>query len=501
MALPPSEPDSSPLCNPLYLGHIVSMNAFLSSHEPATGAQVWQGEVSDIDGELARVRSAWPHWAAQPVAFRVETVRRFANGLRAAEEQLAPLIAREIGKPLWEARAELDQSAAAVERSIAAFSERAGTRRLEGAMGGRNALRHKPHGALGVITPFCNPLSIPCGHIVPALLGGNGVAFKPSEKAPGVGTMLVGLLHGAGVPADLVRLIIGGPEQGKALVLHPLLDGLLFTGSTRVGMALHSALASSPERIVALHMGGNNPLVVWDTPDLPTAATLVVQSAFAAAGQSCTAARRLIVRDTLADPLLTEIRKLLDRLIIDDPLADPAPFMGPVIDLRTADGLTESFLTLSGKNGRPLRHMARPHGDLPFVTPGIIDMTQASERPDVELFGPLLQLVRVADFDGAIREANATRFGLCAALLGGSPEQFDQFWASIRAGVINWNRPTHAVAPGAPLGGLGASGNHRPGGGYAPDTMTYPVASAEEQQMRGVIGIGLKAVDTAAMGD
>lgn len=477
------------------------MSAQLFSYEPATGAPLWQGEPGDVEAELARVRSAWPHWAARPVTYRVEAVRRFANGLRAAEEQLAPLIAREVGKPLWEARTELDAAAAQAERAIAAWSERAGTRRLDGALGGRNALRHKPHGALALITPFCNPLAIPCGHIIPALLAGNGVVFKPSEKATAVAALLVDLLHQAGVPADLVRLLPGAGEQGRALALHRLVAGVLFTGSARVGVALHKALAGQPEKLLMLQMGGNNPLIAWDTPDLPGAASLIVQSAFGSAGQSCTAARRLIVRDTLAEPLLEEIRKLLDRIIIDDPLAQPAPFMGPVIDMETADGLTESLLTLSSMGGRPLRHMARPKGDLPFVSPAIVDVTRIAERPDVELFGPLLQLITVPDFDSAIREANATRFGLCAALVGGSPEQFDQFWSASTAGLINWNRTTHAIAPGAPLGGTGVSGNYRPGGGYAPDSMAYPVASSEEPQPRTHFGVGLRPVDTSAMGD
>ncbi|MBB6122610.1 succinylglutamate-semialdehyde dehydrogenase [Sphingobium subterraneum] len=477
------------------------MSPPLLSHEPATGALLWQGEVGDVDAEVERAASAWGHWAARPITFRMETLRRYANGLLASEEALADLIAREVGKPLWEARAEVELAAMQVERAIAAYSERTGMRRLEGALGGRNALRHKPHGVLAVISPFSNPLSIPNGHIVPALIAGNGVVLKPSEKAPATAAMLVDLMHGAGVPKDLLRMLAGGPNVGQSLATHPGVHGVIFTGSARNGIEINRTLAGQPGTLVALEMGGNNAIVVWDTPDLATAAILVVQSAFACAGQLCTAARRLIVRDSLAAQLLAEILKLVDRLAIDHPHADPAPFMGPVIDTQVADGLTESFLYLMSRGGRPLRHMGRPKDDLPYLSPAIIDVTNVDERPDIELFGPLLQVIQVADFDAAIAEAAATHFGLSAALVGGSPEQFDRFWSSLSAGIINWNRTTHAVSPGAPVGGVGVSGNRRPGGSYSADRMAYPVASSESEQLRASIGIGLMPVDTRPMGD
>ncbi len=175
--------------------------------------------------------------------------------------------------------------------------------------------------------------------------------------------------------------------------------------------------------------------------------------------------------------------------------------MGCLIDTHAADGLTESFVTLMSMGGRPIRHMKRPKGDLPFVSPAIVDVTAITERPDVELFGPLLQIIQVSDFDSAIREANATRYGLSASLIGGSPEHYDQFWASIHAGIINWNRPTNGASSAAPFGGVGVSGNHRPSAYYAADYCAYPVASAETEQLRASIGIGLAPVDTSAMGD
>lgn len=468
------------------------MVAPLTSHEPATGTLLWQGEAGNVDAEVARAQAAWPRWAAQPIAYRIETLRRFVNVVRKHEDALVDLIARETGKPLWDARGEVAAVMGKVDVSIAAYSERTGQKRLDAAMGARQSVRHKPHGVMAVLGPYNFPAHLPNGHIVPALLAGNAIVFKPSEKTPAVGEMLVKLYHEAGVPMDAVRLLLGGADHGKALAAHPQVGGILFTGSAQTGLAINRQFAAQPGKILALEMGGNNPVVVWDTPEINAAAVLVVQSAFLSAGQRCTAASRLIVKESLADTLIAEIKKLADRLIVDHPHADPTPYMGPVIDNPTADGLTESFLWLMSNGGRPIKHMVRPKKGLPFISPSIIDVTAITERPDVELFGPLLQVIRVETFEQAIAEANNSRYGLSAALIGGSPDQYNQFWANVRAGIINWNRPTNGASSAAPFGGVGISGNHRPSAYYAADYCAYPVVSSEADQARATIGIGLK---------
>jgi succinylglutamic semialdehyde dehydrogenase len=464
----------------------------LISTEPATGAVLWRQAIGDADAEVAAARASWADWAARPLAVRIETLRRFANVVRQRADAFTDLLARETGKPLWEARTEVETVIAKVDVSVTAYSERTGQRRIEAPMNTRLALRHKPHGVLAVLGPYNFPAHLPNGHIVPALLAGNAVVFKPSEKTPASGAFLVECFHAAGVPQGCLRLLIGGAEQGKALAGHPDIDGLLFTGSANTGIALNRQFATRPEKILALEMGGNNPIVVWDTPDLYSAAVLVVQSAFTTAGQRCTAARRLIVDDALAEPLLAEIQKLVGRLIIGEPHADPAPFMGPVIDNDTADMLTESFVALLTLGGRPIRHMERPIADRPFLTPGIIDMTNATDKPDVELFGPILQVFRKTSFEEALAEANDTRYGLSASLVSQNPRLYDQFWANIRAGIVNWNRPTNGASSSAPFGGVGWSGNHRPSAYYAADYCAYPVVSSESEQARASIGLGLR---------
>ncbi len=462
------------------------------SLEPATGTELWQGQIGDVDSAVDQARSAWPQWAARPLANRIEMVRRFANEVRKQADPFAELIARETGKPLWEARAEVDWVIAKVEFAVRAYAERTGQRKLDSALQGTAALRHKPHGVMAVITPHNMPAHVPNGHIIPALIAGNAIVFKPSEKAPATGEFLVQCFHRSGVPSELVQLVVGGPQQGKELAAHPGVDGVLFTGSSQAGISINRKLATNPGKILALEMGGNNPIVVWDTPLIQDAAVLIIQSAFTSAGQRCTAARRLIVKASLYDQLMEEVCKLADRLIVGAPFDEPHPFMGPVIDNQTADLLTESFVYLLTAGGRPLRHMRRADNDLPFLSPSIIDVTALPERPDVELFGPLLQVVKVDDFDEAIAEANHTRFGLAATLVGGNPQDYNRFWANIRAGIVNWNRPTNGETPAAPFGGIGLSGNHRPAAFYSADYCAYPVSSTEMEQPRAVLGLGIR---------
>jgi succinylglutamic semialdehyde dehydrogenase len=472
----------------------------LVSYEPATGAELWRGATSDVDAAVAAARAAWPNWAAAPLSDRIAFVRSFGSRVKADLESFADCIARETGKPLWEARNEVESVVNKVDISVKAYADRTSQRRFDGKPGTRNAVRHKPHGVLAVLGPYNFPAHLPNGHIVPALIAGNAIIFKPSEKTPAVGAMLIDYFRKAGIPDGVVNIVQGGPDTGKALSGHPGIDGLLFTGSAQTGIALNRQFASRPDKILALEMGGNNPIIVWDTHDLHSAAVLVVQSAFLSAGQRCTAARRLIIKQDLYDLFIPELKRLVDRLVIDEPHAEVPPFMGPVIDNEAADGLTESFLALMSHGGRPIRHMTRPQPQRPFLSPGIIDVTDMRERPDIELFGPLLQVIRVATFDEAIDEANNTRFGLSASLVGGTPEQYNEFWANSRAGVVNWNQPTNGASSAAPFGGVGLSGNHRPSAYYAADYCAFPVVSAEADVPRAMIGIGLRD-DSVAFSD
>ncbi|UIP06276.1 succinylglutamate-semialdehyde dehydrogenase [Erythrobacter sp. SDW2] len=469
----------------------MSQNQIIS-YDPSTGEELWRGKTGDVDATVERARRAWPEWAAKPLAFRIETCRRFVNEVRAVSDKFAELIAKETGKPLWESRTEVESVMAKVDISVSAYAERTGQKKLESGLGGTAAVRHKPHGVMAVLGPYNFPAHLPNGHIVPALIAGNAVIFKPSEKTPAVGELLVKCFHKAGVPAAIIQLLVGGPTEGQALVAHRGIDGVLFTGSAQAGIAINKKLATNPGKILALEMGGNNPIVVADTPLITDAAILIVRSAFTSAGQRCTAARRLIVVESMYDAIVAEVKKLADRLIVGEPFADPQPFMGCVIDNNAADQLVESFLYFLSHGGKAIKHMTRPDDNLPFLSPAIIDTTKIENRPDVELFGPLLQVIKVPDLAAGIAEANNTRFGLSASLIGGTPQDYNRFWASVRAGIVNWNQPTSGASSKAPFGGLGLSGNHRPAAYYAADYCAYPVASAEMDQPRATVGVGFR---------
>ena len=463
------------------------------SVDPCTGTIVWQGAAGDTGAAVAAARAAAPGWALTPLVDRIAIVQAFKTVVTARADAFAHLIARETGKPLWETRTEVASVAAKVDISITAQAERAGSRTGEVA-GVRQVLRHKPHGVLAVLGPYNFPAHLPNGHIVPSLLAGNAVVFKPSELTPAVADYMADCWAAAGLPTGVLTLLHGGGDTGRTLAGADI-DGVLFTGSAHVGAALARQFAETPGKMLALEMGGNNPLVVWDldAAALDAAAALVVQSAYLSAGQRCTCARRLIVRDGMEGPLLDRVTALIDRLIVGAPFDEPVPFMGPVIANRAADGLVAGANALVAQGARVIRPLTRARADRPFLAPALFDVTGVAGVADAELFGPVLQMTRVADWDAAIAAANATRFGLAAGLIGGDAALYDRFWAASRAGVVNWNRPTNGAASNAPFGGIGLSGNHRPSAYYAADYAAWPVASLEADAPAGTIALGLRA--------
>jgi succinylglutamic semialdehyde dehydrogenase len=449
------------------------------SLDPATGAPVWEGATAtpeDCAAAVARARAALPAWRNAPLADRIAVARRFAELLEAGREDFATLISRETGKLLWETRAEIGSMAGKVAVSIAAQAERAGERSSDTAFG-RAVLRHRGHGVMAVLGPYNFPGHLPNGHIVPALLAGNTVVFKPSEITPAVGAHMVALWEQAGLPAGVLNLVQGGRETGEALVACDI-DGLLFTGSAGAGAALKHATIDRPNLILALELGGNNPLIVWDSPE--EAASIIVHSAFVTTGQRCSCARRLIVPEgRMGDAIVDALDALTARVAIaawDEP---GDAFMGPLVSTAAAQGAQTAVQGLVAAGARTIRAFEGvPGRSAAFVTPAILDVTGVAV-PDAEVFAPVLQVTRVADFAAAIHAANATAFGLSAGLVSSDPAQWQAFLDASRAGIVNRNRPTTGAAANMPFGGLGASGNHRPSAYYAADYCAYPIGSFE----------------------
>jgi succinylglutamic semialdehyde dehydrogenase len=465
---------------------LAGSGAELVTVDPSTGRQTWSSNAStpgDVQRAAQAARASFAQWASTPLDERIATCARFRDLLRQDAEELAQTIAEEVGKPLWEARTEVATMAAKVDISVQAYGARTGESAARVA-DGNAVLRHRPHGVFGVFGPYNFPGHLPNGHIVPALIAGNTVVFKPSEHAPRTAIKTVQLWERAGLPVGVINLVNGGRDTGIALSREPLLDGVLFTGSCQTGVALHKQFGGQPGKMLALEMGGNNPLVVWDVKDIDAAVHHAVMSAFISAGQRCTCARRLIVQDSPAGAAFVKrLVEVASKLAVGPSNAEPQPFMGPVVSSAIAARLVNAQAEMVAKGGVTLLQMRQLDPNAGFVTAGIVDVTDAKGIPDEEWFGPLLQVIRVADFETAVKVANATEFGLAAALLSNDEALWKRFSAQARAGIVNWNRPTTGAASSAPFGGVGKSGNHRPSAYYAADYCAYPVASIETSEL------------------
>ncbi|MBW8898635.1 MAG: succinylglutamate-semialdehyde dehydrogenase [Massilia sp.] len=454
----------------------------LATIDPSTGRQTWTSNEStaeDVDRAVKAARAAFEDWALTPLEQRIAICQRFRDLLKEHNEELAAIIAEEVGKPLWEARTEVTTMANKVDISVQSHAARTGETAAKVA-DGNAVLRHRPHGVFAVFGPYNFPGHLPNGHIVPALIAGNTLVFKPSEYAPRTAVRTVQLWEQAGLPQGVLNLVNGGRATGVALSQHPDVDGILFTGSSQTGVALHRQFGGQPGKMLALEMGGNNPLVVWDVTHIDAAVHHAVMSAFISAGQRCTCARRLIVQDgPQGQAFIDRLVEVAGKLAVGPSNADPQPFMGPVVSAAVAKRLVQAQEMMEAQGGKVLLRMRQLDPNAGFVTAGIVDVTDATGIPDEEWFGPLLQVIRVADFDRAIAAANATEYGLAAALLCPSEDLWKRFAIKARAGVVNWNRPTTGAASSAPFGGVGKSGNHRPSAYYAADYCAYPVASIE----------------------
>lgn len=463
------------------------MTAF-ASIDPATGDTVWEGPAStgqEVEQAAARARWAFPDWADRPRQDRIDAMKRYQAVLKARAPEIAEAISRETGKPLWETRTEATAMQGKVDISIRAYDERTGERTSDTGFG-RATLRHRPHGVAAVLGPFNFPGHLPNGHIVPALLAGDTVVFKPSEETPLTGQLMVDCLKEADLPDGVVNLVQGGRDVGAAL-LDQDIDALMFTGSGAAGAHFKRHFADNPHVILALELGGNNPLVVWDVADAEAAAGIILQSAFITTGQRCSCARRLILPEgPQGDAIVDAVTALVDRIVFAPWDSDPEPYGGPLISNRAASAALHALQQRIDAGARVIRASGPIEGlSAAFVQPSIIDTTGV-EVPDEEIFAPFLQVRRVPDFDTALREANATKYGLSAGLVSANPANWQRFIHRIRAGVVNFNRPTTGAAGDMPFGGLGQSGNHRPSAYYAADYCAYPVASFEADGVKNI---------------
>lgn len=456
----------------------------LVSENPSTGSALWEGNGANADDARRAVDAAYaafPAWAALGFDARLAFVEAFRERVEAGKATLSHLIAKETGKPLWDAEGEVAAVIGKIAISVQAYHERTGSKVAAGDI--TQSLSHHPLGVMVVLGPYNFPAHLPNGHIVPALLAGNTVVFKPSEYTPRVAEWLVSCWEEVGLPSGVVNMVQGGGDVGAALLECQQIAGVLFTGSYNTGRKLHAALGGRPEVMLALEMGGNNPLVAWDVDDVMAAATMIVQSAFMSSGQRCTCARRLIVSESQRDALVEALLARMDTIRVGDPFESPAPFMGPVISERVAKELLNIQDIYRAAGAKMLRPMERVKAGLPYLSAGLVDVSRKRNMPDDEFFGPFLQMRAVATFEEALAEANNTAYGLAAGLLSKDKTLWERFRREIRAGVVNWNRPTTGASSALPFGGVGHSGNLRPSAYYAADYCAYPMASLSSEKL------------------
>ncbi len=468
---------------------VVSKGQELTSFDPATRGIVWQGHEAtetEVQEAVNGCRATFREWSLYNYGAKVELLNNYKEVLITNKNRLANAISKEVGKPKWEALSEVDSMAAKVDISVKAFEERCKPIKISSDQW-TGVTRFRPHGVVSVFGPFNFPGHLPNGHIVPALLAGNTVVFKPSELTPMVGELTMELWEEAGLPGGALNLVQGGSKVGALLAADDGIDGLFFTGSAKVGKAIHRAQAGNTGKILALEMGGNNPAVMFQVKDPYPMAGLIAQSAFISSGQRCTCARRLIIPSgSQGEGFLEPILDIIPRIRVGAWNDDPEPFMGPLISVEAADKVIQAYEELIAFGGEPLIECKRLDRSRAMLTPGIIDMTDASHRPDQEIFGPLLQVIRARDFDSALKETNNTAFGLSAGLFSDSRELWDRFCVEVKAGIINWNRTTTGASSSMPFGGVKDSGNHRPSAYFSADYCSYPCASMEQESVASV---------------
>jgi succinylglutamic semialdehyde dehydrogenase len=458
------------------------MAATLQSVSPADpGDELGSFAVADaaaVDAAVARARRALPAWRDAGFEARAAVLRRFRDAARAAVDELADGVAREVGKALWDARSEAGLVSGKVDATLDEGMRHVAT--LEAGAGARATFH--PRGVLAVLGPFNFPLHLPNGHIVPALATGNTIVFKPSELAPACGERLVSLLRESGVPEGVIEIVQGRAETGRALAAHPDLDGILFTGSYAAGRALREATLDQPWKLLALEMGGRNAMVVLADADLDLALAEAAVSICATTGQRCSCASRLFVERAVADEFAERLTTLLRGVRVGPPLEEGV-FMGPLVSKSAFDKVAH-YRGLAAAAGGERLLLAEPALPPPYVGAGLVRFAKLGQHHPYqrdEIFGPEAALYAVGDLDEAIAAVNDSDYGLVASVMTRDRGRYDHCVGRVRTGLLNWNRGTIGASGRLPFGGSGRSGNDRPAGITSALYCTFPQSHLESE--------------------
>jgi acyl-CoA reductase-like NAD-dependent aldehyde dehydrogenase len=433
------------------MGSVVSIDPFLGDQvfsAPAAGD-------ADVRAAVARAASAQPGWEARPVAERAAALRAFADSVEADAPHLAELLVCEVGKRRADAAGEVAWTAS----SARFYAEHPPA---EGRAGAARVVR-RAIGVVAAITPWNVPLVTPAWKWLPALVAGNAVVWKPSERATAIAMAAREHLHAAGIPEAVMQVLPGGAPAAVALAADDRVGAIHFTGSESAGRAL-AEIATRRLARVALELSGLNPAIVLDDADLDLAADCIVACATALAGQKCTATRRVLVAESVADGLTERLADRIAALNVGDP-RDPGVDVGPLIDARARAAAEAEVARACAAGARILARSGAPSGAALFAPVLLAGLASRDPLRKRELFAPVLSLDTFATAADAWALANAAPYGLSAAVYGSDPGALAEAAAAIRCGVLAINRRGDDVGLEAPFGGRGRSGNGQPEGG------------------------------------
>lgn len=448
---------------------------------------------SSIDLAVETAREAFLKWRKKPVSERADLLKRYQAAMKSREDQFCEIIAREVGKPLWEAKTEVATMVAKVDVTIQEgmrFVSDFEIPEIQPSVLG--ACRYRPLGIMAVIGPFNFPGHLANGHIVPALLSGNTVIFKPSEKSPLTAQLMAECAHEAGIDPGVFNVVQGEKELGRRLVVHEGIDGILFTGSYEVGARIKQETLAQHWKILALEMGGKNSTIVCEDANVEAALKETLVSAFITAGQRCASTSRVIVHQSLVEKFVSDFHAMAKAFKIGHPFTDS--FMGPLIEPGAVDRYMK-FLGIASREGCEIimrgkaleASIVGAKGN--YVAPSIcvvqnpsIEGTHKSVYQQSELFAPNVAIVPYKDLEEAIAQANATQFGLITSVFTQNRDVFKKCYDDLEMGLINWNRSTVGASGRLPFGGVKKSGNHNPAGILATRYCMTPVASLEASE-------------------
>ncbi len=439
---------------------------------------------SHVEEAVQAAKEAYLPWASLEMDERKKYLARLKEIFINHEAEMAELISRDTGKPLWDATAEAKNLANKIDITISHSLNLVKEERFENALPQVDGvIRHKPRGVMAVLGPFNFPAHLPNGHIVPALLMGNTIVFKPSEQTPAVGQFYAELVEKAQFPPGVFNMIQGDSETGRKIVAHENIDGILFTGSYEVGLKIKQETLNHYWKILALEMGGKNATVVWDDADFSKALYETLVGAYMSSGQRCSCTSRIILHEKIAEKFTEKFYQAAKKLTIGH--WSENPFMGPLINAGAVEKYVRFQEIANRENCESL--MRGKALDLKqkgyYVTPSIhivnkFDPNSIYQKS--EIFGPNVAIYTVKDYDEALNVVNSTGYGLCMSLFSKNESLYRRSLLEAKVGLLNFNRTTNGASSKLPFGGMGKSGNDRPSAHYAIQYCSVPVSSLED---------------------